>query len=514
MIRPFRCLVMLTVLAVVASACAGDDASTDRAGIDQADTDPTTTTSASTTSGDAPTSVPGGDDPPDSSAPTSSTTPAATVPEVAWSDCGTSECATVLVPLDHDQPGGQQISLHVERLPATGDRIGGLFFNFGGPGAGAASLIDRFGVPASIRERFDIIGMDPRGVGRSTPLACGLDAGTLYSADPTIEDETDVTELVGISIRYANDCEAAKGDLLPHLGTNDVARDMDLIRAGMGDDTLSYVGYSYGTSIGQAYAELFPGRVRAMILDGLVDPAPSGIDVAIEQAQGFETALANWADDCGRRSCGLGDPLAAVDRMLALAEDGVASSTDNRVFGPGQAAIGLAYPLYDQALWGALDSAIAQAIDGDGSGMLRLADSYAGLVDFSIYFAVSCLDSTWPRSTDEFLSRAKDAAAVAPRFGEAIVNDYIRCAVWPVDPDPVGGVTADDAPPILVVSTTGDPATPYENGVRVADRLASGVLVTFEGEGHTIVFQGSGCIDTLAHDYLVDLDAPADGARC
>ncbi|MDE0805619.1 MAG: alpha/beta hydrolase, partial [Acidimicrobiales bacterium] len=483
---------------------------TDRA---DTDTDTTTTTSTIPTSGDAPTSVPDGDESPDPSAPTPST-PATAVPEVEWSDCGAGECATVLVPLDHDQPGGRQISLHVERLPATGERIGGLFFNFGGPGAGAADLIGRFGVPSSIREHFDIIGMDPRGVGRSTPLACGLDAATLYSADPTIEDETDVTELVGISIRYANDCEAAKGDVLPHLGTNDVARDMDLIRAGMGDDTLSYVGYSYGTSIGQAYAELFPDRVRAMILDGLVDPAPSGIDVAIEQAQGFETALANWAADCGRRSCGLSDPLAAVDRMLALAEDGVASSTDNRVFGPGQAAIGLAYPLYDQSLWGALDSAIAQAIDGDGAGMLRLADSYAGLVDFSIYFAVSCLDSTWPRSTDEFLARAKDAATVAPRFGEAIVNDYIRCAVWPVDPEPVGGVTAAEAPPILVVSTTGDPATPYENGVRVAERLASGVLVTFEGEGHTIVFQGSGCIDALAHEYLVDLDVPDDGVRC
>lgn len=494
-----RIVVALLALVLVAAACSSDDPGTDRAGIDA-----TTSTSSPATS---PTDAPPED--------TTPTTAAPDAPVVEWSDCGSGECATVAVPLDHDAPDGEQISLFVKRLPATGDRIGGLFFNFGGPGAGAADLIDRFGIPSSIRERFDIIGMDPRGVGQSTPLACGLDAATLYSADPTIEDETDATELVGISTRYANDCEAAKGDVLPHLGTNDVARDMDLIRAGMGDETLSYVGYSYGTSIGQAYAELFPDRVRAMILDGLVDPAPDGIDVAIEQAEGFETALANWAADCdGRSSCDFDDPLDAVDRMLALAEDGVPSSNGAGIFGPGEAAIGLAYPLYNQSLWSSLDSAIAGAIAGDGAGMLRLAQSYTDLVDFSIYFAVSCLDSTWPRSTDEFLARAKDADAVAPRFGEAIVNDYIRCAVWPVEADPVGGVTADGAPPILVVSTTGDPATPYENGVRVAERLASGVLVSFDGEGHTIVFQGSGCIDGIAGDYLVDLDVPDDGVRC
>ena len=498
----------LVVLGLVCAACSNGDADTDRAGIAPSSTVATATTAApatQTTDGDEP-------ETPTEPAPT---TPEPPAPEVDWSACGSAECATVVVPLDHSAPDGEQISLHVERLPATGERIGGLFFNFGGPGAGAADLIGRFGVPTSIRERFDIIGMDPRGVGQSTPLACGLDPATLYSADPTIEDETDASELIGISTRYANDCEAAKGDVLPHLGTNNVARDMDLIRAGMGDETLSYVGYSYGTSIGQAYAELFPDRVRAMILDGLVDPEPSGIDVAIEQAEGFETALANWAAGCDRRSsCDFADPIAAVERMLSLAEDGVPSSSGTRVLGPGEAAIGLAYPLYNQSLWSSLDAAVEGAIDGDGAAMLRLADGYTGLADFSIYFAVSCLDSTWPRSTDEFLARAKDAARVAPRFGEAIVNDYIRCAVWPVPPDPIGGVTADGAPPILVVSTTGDPATPYENGVRVAERLSSGVLVSFDGEGHTIVFQGSGCIDALAFGYLVDLDVPADGTRC
>lgn len=483
------------VVAVLVGAC-GNDADPDRSA------DASTSTS---------TSVPPA---------TADTTPAPTEPErpppvVEWSVCGSAECATVEVPLDHDVPDGETISLFVRRLPATGDRIGGLFFNFGGPGAGAADLITQFRIPDAVRERFDIVGMDPRGVGQSSPLDCGLDPATLYNADPTIEDETDAAALVAISTRYVNDCEAAKGDVLPHLGTNDVARDMDLIRAGMGDDQLSYVGYSYGTSIGQAYAELFPGRVRAMILDGLVDPEPDGIETAVQQALGFETALANWAEGCDERNtCRFDDPLDAVDRMLELAEAGVESSEGRRPLGPGEAAIALAYPLYNQSLWPSLDTGITDALDGDGAAMVALADSYTTLADFSIYFAVSCLDSTWPTSTDEFLSEAAAAAEVAPRFGEAIVNDYIRCALWPVPPDPVGGVTAEGAPPILVVSGTGDPATPYENGVTVAERLVSGVLLTYEGEGHTITFQGSDCVDGIAVPYLIDLTVPDDGSRC
>lgn len=494
-----RLLALLAAVALCVAACSNDSGS----GAERA-ADPETTSSTPTTS------TPG-------ELPAHTTTVAERPPPVVeWSGCGGSaECATVDVPLDHAQPDGETISLFVRRLPATGERIGGLFFNFGGPGAGAADLITQFGVPDSIRERFDIIGMDPRGVGQSTPLACGLDAATLYRADPTIEDETDAAALVDISLRYVNDCEAARGAMLPHLGTKNVARDMDLIRAGMGDEQLSYVGYSYGTSIGQVYADLFPQRVRAMVIDGLVDPEPAGIDTAVEQALGFETALANWAEGCGRRSgCGFDDPIAAVDRMLALAEETVASSGGRRALGPGEAAIGLAYPLYNQSLWSALDRGVEAALAGDGAGMVALADSYTQLADFSIYFAVSCLDSSWPRSTDEFLSRAEDAGAVAPRFGEAIVNDYIRCAVWPVDPDPLGGVTAGGAPPILVVSTTGDPATPHENGVTVADRLSSGVLLTFEGEGHTITFQGNSCVDGIAIRYLIDLEVPEDGTRC
>ena len=492
------------VLLVTPAACGGDgdDVSLGRS----ADAASTTTTDQPSTT--APTTTDTTEQPP--------TTTSTTVPSLRWERCGDRECATLAVPVDHDDPGSGLIDLHVARLPATGDRIGGLFVNFGGPGAGAAALLGSFPFPASVRARFDIVAMDPRGVGRSEPLDCGLPAAELYRTDPTIEDPGDAEALVGVSRRYADDCSAERGPLLPHVGTGDVIRDMDLVRAAMGDEQLSYLGYSYGTSIGQAYAERFPTRVRAMVLDGVVDPAASGIDFATEQAEGFEAALGEWAASCGgRSSCPFGaDALGAVDRMLAMAEEQVPSSGGVRALGPGEAAVALAYPLYSKTLWAALDQAVAAVLDGDGREMVLLAEDYFGLVELAPYFAVSCLDSSWPRSTDEFLSAAERAATSAPRFGEAIVNDYIRCAVWPAPPEPLGGVDAAGAPPILVVSTTGDPATPHENGVRVADRLASGVLLTNEGEGHTITFQGSSCVDAVVVPYLVDLVVPAEGARC
>ena len=436
------------------------------------------------------------------------------VEAIEWESCsGGRECATVDVPLDYDAPDGATIELAVARLPARGDRIGAVFVNFGGPGGSAADVMHLYPYPDEILDRFDIVGMDPRGVGASTPLDCGLDAATLYAVDPTMEDDADREAFVDISEDYAQDCADERGEMLPFVGTRNVARDIDRLREAMGDETIDYLGYSYGTSIGQAYAEEFPDNVRTMILDGLVDVGMSGLDQAVGQAVGFETALDNWAAGCTARGCSLDDPVAAVERALSLAEGGVPAG--DATVGPGEIATGLAYPLYAESLWPALDNAVDGMLSNDGTGMLGLSDSYTGLADFSVYFAVSCLDNEWPDNPEAFFAAGKDAADVAPHFGEALIVDYLRCAVWPVEPDPLGPIEAVDAPPILVVSTTGDPATPFENGVAVAERLASGVLVVNEGEGHTVVFSGSDdCIDDIAVDYLVDLTVPEDGVTC
>jgi pimeloyl-ACP methyl ester carboxylesterase len=440
---------------------------------------------------------------------------------IEWESCTFGDCAQVEVPLDYAEPDGDTIELSVARAPAKGKRIGALFVNPGGPGASATDFAATlaFLLPSDINERFDIVGIDPRGVGDSAPVRCGVDATTLYSVDATIEDAADRQALLDVSKEYVDDCAAKFGDELPFVGTRDVARDMDTVRAAMGDEQLSYLGFSYGTAIGQVYADLFPERVRAMILDGVLELGPSGLDLAAEQAAGFETALARYVEFCdAAEGCETaGNALGAVEQVLALSEQpgGIPAPSADRPAGPGEANLGISLALYSQSLWTQLDAALASALGGDGSQLVALADQYIGIGDFEIYFAVNCMDFSWPTGDPQaFLDAAKATATTSPHFGEALVNDYIRCVDWPVPADPLQPVTAPGTPPILVVSTTGDPATPYEGGVRVADRLASGVLITNEGDGHTVVADGKPCIDDLVVAYLVDGDVPADGTTC
>jgi pimeloyl-ACP methyl ester carboxylesterase len=434
-----------------------------------------------------------------------------------WEECGgDAECAALDVPVDYDQPEGDTLTLSVARVPASGDRIGALFVNPGGPGASAADFATTlaFSLPDDITERFDIVGVDPRGLGASD-IDCGGDFAELYGVDYSIDSPEDETTLLDVSSDYVDGCEAAAGDLLPHLGTANVARDIDAVRAAMGDEQLNYLGFSYGTAIGQMLADMFPDRVRAMVIDGVLELGPTGTELAAEQARGFEDAFAAFADDCDADpSCPIApDATAALDELSARVEQEPIPGSP-RDLGPGELSTGLALPLYSQSLWPELADAIAEGLDGDGSAMVDLADQYIGIADFDIYFAVNCLDLEWPESPDELLAAGVDAAGEAPHFGEPIVNDYVRCAIWPVQEQPLPAVTAPGAPPIVVVSTTGDPATPYEAGVRTAERLESGVLLTYEGEGHTVVGNGVACIDDAVARYLVDLEPPEDGTTC
>lgn len=473
----------------------------------------------------------GGDDAADQGA-TSSTTvdravgPAGEGPNgfrpdpVDWDSCGALDCATVQVPLDYDQPDGELVDLFVTRAAATGDRIGPLFVNPGGPGGSAAEFASLLplAIPESVNERFDIVGVEPRGVGGSAAFECGVDYTELYGIDPTVEDAADRTSMIAGAGAFAEECAERAGALLPHVGTRDVARDLDAVRAAMGDPQLSYYGASYGTAIGQVYAELFPQRLRAMVLDGIVELGPSGLELAADQAAGFEVALQRFADHCAETgTCAVDDQISAVEDVLAGAErpGGIPARRADRAAGPGEVSLGLAAALYAESLWPQLDDALAEALDGDGSGLVALADQYLEIGDFDVYFAVNCIDYDWPRGDpDAFLAAAKAAAAESPHFGEAIVTDYLRCVDWPVAADPLPAVTAEGAPPIVVISTTGDPATPYEGGVRVAAQLASGVLLTNEAEGHGAVPGGSSCITAAFAAYLIDLNVPADGSTC
>lgn len=437
---------------------------------------------------------------------------------IAWEDCGGGECASVEVPLDYDALDGPRIEVAVRRRPADGERLGALFVNPGGPGASATEYVDQLAplIPEAITERFDLVGVEPRGLQGSAPLACGVDYVDAYGVDPTVEDAADRQVMIDVASGVAEACASSAGDRLSHVGTRDVARDIDTVRAAMGDPTLSYYGGSYGTAIGQVYAELFPQRIRSMVLDAVVELGPSGLDLATEQAVGFETALERFDASCRSGSCRT-DPIDAVEDAIAMAErpGGIPSSDESRAAGPGEAILGISAALYSEQLWPVLDQALDLALDGDGRGLVVLADYYLEIGDFDVYFAVNCLDFAWPSGdAAAFLDAGKAAAERAPHFGEAIVTDYLRCVDWPVPPEPLTPVTAPGTPPIVVISTTGDPATPYEAGVAVAERLEQGVLVTNEGEGHGAFGSQIPCIDAIVAGYLVNGTVPDDGAVC
>ncbi|MGQ0832260.1 MAG: alpha/beta hydrolase [Microthrixaceae bacterium] len=490
-------LALLVVFAVGAAACA-TEATRDPLGEAR-----TTTT---TTSEDSTTSTPDGSFTPE---------------PIDWSSCAFGQCAKVQVPLDYREPNGRLIEIAVSRTRAKGDRIGALFVNPGGPGATGtdfAAIVAGL-LPTTLRDRFDIVGFDPRGVGDSNPVDCGVDTTTLYSVDPTIETPADRTALLDVTKRYIDDCAIKFGDVLPYLSTRDVAKDMDVIRAAMGDAKLSFLGFSYGTAIGQVYADLFPSHVRSMILDGVLDLGPTGLQLADEQAAGFETALQRYTAYCdsGTECATSGDALGAVERVLELAEKpgGIPAPSADRPAGRGEATLAVAVALYSRSMWERLDAALDAALGGDGSKLVALADQYIGIGDFEIYFAVNCMDFAWPTGDpDAILRAAKETAKQSPHLGEALVTDYVRCADWPVPADPLQPITAPGSPPILVVSTTGDPATPYAAGVAVAQRLERGVLVTNEGDGHTVVADGKPCIDEIVVRYLIDGATPPDGTTC
>jgi pimeloyl-ACP methyl ester carboxylesterase len=436
---------------------------------------------------------------------------------VDWQDCGTGECAEVEVPVDYDDPDGDTITLSVARSPATGDRIGALFMNPGGPGALATEFALGMApaLPSELTERFDIVGVDPRGLGASD-IDCGGDFAELYGGDYSIDEPSDEQELLDVSQEYVDGCESRVGtDVLANLGTENDARDIDAVREAMGDEQMSYVGFSYGTAIGQMLAELFPDRVRAVVLDGVVELGRTGIELAEEQAVGFENALSAFEEDCDSDpSCPIApDAAGAVDELMDQVEQEPIPASP-RDLDPGTLAVGMASPLYSQEQWPVFAAAIDEALQGDGTTMVALADEYLSGSDFDVYFAVNCLDFAWPESADEHLADGAAAADQAPHFGEPIVNDYVRCPLWPVRGEPLPAVTAPGTPPILVVSTTNDPATPYEGGVRTAERLETGVLLTYEGEGHTASFGGDACVDDAVTNYLVNVEPPEDGTTC
>jgi pimeloyl-ACP methyl ester carboxylesterase len=446
-----------------------------------------------------------------------------------------AECGMLSVPVDYSKPDGDVAQIAMIRFKATGQKVGSLVVNPGGPGESgveaAASMVPT--LPQSVRERFDLVGFDPRGVANAEPAVwCNSDADNdRLRADPTVEyTQEGVDHIEKENKAFVQRCEDKMGkEFLANLGTSNVAKDLEAVRVGLGDDKLTYLGYSYGTRIGAAYAEAYPDKVRAMILDGAVDPNADQIEEEIRQAAAFQKAFDNFAADCARSpDCPLGtDPAKATDVYKSLVDPLVkkpAKTRDSRDLSYNDAIVGTILPLYSPGLWRHLTQALSELKDGTGDTMLAMADLYMGRDAQGHYnnstdvrVAVNCVDK--PHITDraKVVDQDRRTREVAPfmSYGEFTgLAPLDTCAFWPVPAtSDQHEIKVTGLPPILVVSTTNDPATPYQAGVDLAAQLG-GTLVTFEGTQHTVVFQGNPCIDDIAARYLVDVTVPPPGTRC
>ncbi|HEX3589243.1 MAG TPA: alpha/beta hydrolase [Pseudonocardiaceae bacterium] len=450
------------------------------------------------------------------------------------------QCARMRVPLDYARPGGQTISLALMRVKATdqADRIGSLVTNPGGPGGSGLELVanlDRTWGNTGLAKRFDLVGFDPRGIGASQPAVRCLTGR--QQDEVRASDLDDATTPSGIAAyerqqkQYAQACASNTGfgkQLLANVGTRDVAKDMDVLRSVLGDKKLSYLGYSYGTFVGSTYAEDFPGNVRAMVLDGAVDPTESEVQATVAQGTGFQAAFTKFAQWCASRpQCALSRNAAnATQAFRALVNpllDQPVPAGRGRNLTYDDATTGAIQALYSQQYWTYLNSGLNELKQGSGRTLMALADVYDGRNPDGTYSneqdaftAIRCVDD--PPVTDPNVQKAAEQQykKVAPFLddGKPAIAQTDACAVWPVPPtSKPHQPSAKGLPRVLVVSTTNDPATPYQAGVNLAKALG-GALLTFEGTQHTAFLQGISCVDKYGTNYLTSLTLPPSGSRC
>jgi pimeloyl-ACP methyl ester carboxylesterase len=467
-------------------------------------------------------------------------------PQLNWGTCSqvikapgdvpSAQCGVVNVPVDYANPAGAQVNIAVIRIPATGPRIGALLVNPGGPGASAVDMVAAMGrqlAGSDISRRFDLVGFDPRGVGHSTPgVHCQTDAEfDAFRRDPMVDySPAGVAHIEQVYRQIAQRCVARNGTaFLENVGTASAARDMDAVRQALGDQQINYLGYSYGTELGTAYVEKFGDHVRAMVLDGAIDPAIGPVDELINQEAGFQTAFNDYAADCAKsQDCPLGtDPNQWVARYHQLIDPLVtkpAATSEGRVLGYSDAMTGTINSLYTPQFWKFLTSGLLGLRRGTDPGdLLTLADEYYGRDPKGHYNssqdafnAIRCVDAPEPNDPASWADTDRRIREVAPftSFGQFTGHaPRDLCALWPV-PATSTPHPADPVAPgkVVVVSTTHDPATPYQAGVNLAHQLGAD-LITFEGTQHTVTFNGNDCVDGAVTRYLVD-GTPPGNLRC
>ena len=452
--------------------------------------------------------------------------------KLSWDGCGDDQCTTVTVPIDYEEPGGDTLDLKVKVVPAEGEGGHSLFLNPGGPGGSALGFTDymksQFG--NDVRKRYDLVGVDPRGVGESTPVDCLSDSDfDQYAAsDPDPDDAAEIKDFRDIFANLGAGCEKMSGALAAHMSTEEAARDFDVVRALLGSEKLDWFGASYGTQLGATYATLFPKNVGRMVLDGAVDPALSSEESAFGQTTGFQRALVAYIEDCvTSKGCPLGRDAAAAEQKLADfvdARDAAPMDTgQERKLTEGLTFYGIAVTLYDKQSWPVLTQALTAAFKGDGSVLLRLADVYFERNADGSYGsnigeanpAVNCLDANDSSTLEEVQASVPRFQKASPVFGRALAWGALGCGEWPIEAThPQIEVDATGSAPIVVLGTTRDPATPYEWSKALTKQLNTAVLVSRQGDGHTAYTSGNACIRKLVDAYLVDGTVPKDGTLC
>ncbi|PBC81060.1 alpha/beta hydrolase fold [Streptomyces sp. KS_16] len=444
------------------------------------------------------------------------------------------ECARLRVPQDYRNPGQHTMQVQLIRLKATGPgkRIGSLVLNPGGPGAsGVNYLTDSGSAFARLGQRYDLVSFDPRGTRHTDPVSCG---SKLAPPGKGADDSLAAKEK-----RINDACGRYSGGLLRWVGTPDVARDMDVLRAAVHDDKLNYLGFSYGTRLGAVYAHEFPHKVGRMVLDSVEDPTKNQWQTALSQARGFQRALDDFAADCVHRpDCALGtDEHKAQDQLRAwyreLGEQPMKAkgeTVDETTY-----VYALREALYSRSDWPALRQALSQLRTGDASGILRLSDAGGSSAarapgvparrvgqddlpsqDQLALRAISCRDTTERYGERDYPRAERELTKASPLFGPDIAPTLLDCYSWPVAGDDASrDVAAPDAPPILLVATTNDPATPYQGAFNMARELGnSSTVLTFRGEGHAAYTTGDPCVQRHVDDFLLDGTLPKGKISC
>ncbi|MGK5548947.1 alpha/beta hydrolase, partial [Streptomyces sp. URMC 127] len=440
------------------------------------------------------------------------------------------ECATLQAPLDYTKPRSNTntIGIALIRTKATDrtHRIGSLVFNFGGPGGSGITTLPAFADDyKALRTRYDLVSFDPRGVGRSSGVTC-LDDRQLdayYAADAAPSTPAGEKALVERVAAYAAGCERNSGKVLPHVGTENAARDMDLMREVLGDAKLHYFGVSYGTELGSVYAHLFPDKVGRALFDGVVDPTADPVQSALAQAQGFELALTNYMQACTQTSdnCPTEPQIRALLQRLG---DKPVPGGGGRELTRSLATGGIAQSLYSRDFWDYLTEGIEDAEGGDGRLLLSLGDAMNGRGQDGHYStlqsslnAITCADFAQRYTAAEIERRVPEFRKASPVFGDFMAWSLTQCTGWPVKgawqtPD----VSAKGSAPILVVGNTGDPATPYGGAKRMAQELGPGVAaeLTYRGQGHGAYDSGNACVKGAVDAYLLDGTVPEPDKIC